>query len=376
MFGPYENFTPGQYSIAFKAHIPAADRDAVLNSEICCIADIVGDLGCSILARRYVPASLLKEDGASILVDFSLNETKNLEFRLYSQGIAPLIVDSDRVVTAAGNDSRFSPILQSDQDPHDELFERYFRNFLDLHNKGAKITPTADGTTITFLDVSMKVRNFEDFQIIWEIIQSNLYNFNVTGDVCVIDIGMNVGLASLYFAGMPNVKRVYSFEPFEAPFRRALENFALNPQRQGKIRPHHFGLGGTSQQLSVLYDETTTLGGSLKGRESGSETTVSIMNASEALREIIKEVKPQGWQIVVKMDCEGSEFDILERLDADGLLPEIRILMMEWHKWWSPGRTQEELISRFIGNGFDVLDHTDPFNPFAGNLYAVRSAAA
>jgi FkbM family methyltransferase len=244
---------------------------------------------------------------------------------------------------------------------------------LALYNNGARITPTAEGTIIDYLGVSIAVKNVEDFQIIREIFQRNSYNFNLSGDVCVVDIGMNVGLASLYFAGLSSVRRVYSFEPFEAPFRRALENFSLNPERQAKIRPCHFGLGGKSQELSVLYDETSTLACSLRGRETGDKTTVSILNASEALAKIIKETKPQGFQIVVKMDCEGSEFDILERLDTDGLLPEIRILMMEWHKWWSPGRTQKEIISRLIRNGFDVLDHTDPFDPWAGSLYAVRS---
>jgi len=377
LFGPYETFAPGQYSVAFKVHLPSDQRDAVLDTEICCLVDIVSDFGHSSIAQRHGLASMLKDDEATILMDFELKEARVLEFRIYSYGVAPLFVGSDREVTAkAANGSRFSPILARDDDPHDELFVGHFRNFLDLYYKGAKITPTPEGTVVHFLGVRFVVKNPEDFQLIWEILQSNVYNFNTEHDVCVIDIGMNVGLASLYFAGMPNVKIVHGFEPFEVPFKRAVQHFALNPERQGKIRPHLFGLGGQAEELSVLYDEAATISGSVRGRSSGIETTISIRDASEVLSRIIEEVRHQGLQIVVKMDCEGSEFGILERLDASGLLSEIRILMMEWHKWWSPDRTQRELISRLTKNGFDVLDHTDPFNPHAGMLYGIRTAAA
>ena len=36
----------------------------------------------------------------------------------------------------------------------------------------------------------------------------NVYNFNLTGDTVVIDIGANIGLASLFFASKQNVIKV------------------------------------------------------------------------------------------------------------------------------------------------------------------------
>jgi hypothetical protein len=74
------------------------------------------------------------------------------------------------------------------------------------------------------------------------------------------------------------------------------------------------------------------------------------------------------------MDCEGSEFAIFEALDGEGLLPEIRIFMIEWHKWWSAEKNQQDITARLLKNGFDVLDHTNPFNPMVGDLYAIRTA--
>lgn len=374
LYGPYEAFGPGRYSLAIKAQIPPVDRASVSDDVVCCMVDIVSDFAATVIADRQVFASSLKEDDATILLDFDLQDVKTLEFRCYSTGAAPLIVERRQEVVPRSTDHLFSPILENDNDPHDEFFAANFRRFLDFHLKGAKISPRADGTIVSLFGISLKVRNIEDCQLIYEILIKNVYNFNTDGDVCVLDVGMNVGLASLYFAQLPSVKMVHSFEPFEPPFARAMLNFALNPELSTKISAHNFGLGKDTQTLSVLYDKEQTIGGSVRGRSNGENIEISIRNASEVFREILREAKQLGLQLVVKLDCEGSEFPILERLDEDGLLPEARIYLLEWHKWWSAEKTQAELISRFLRNGFDVLDHTDPFDPFAGGLYAIRAA--
>ena len=41
----------------------------------------------------------------------------------------------------------------------------------------------------------------------------NEYRFDVERNVDVIDIGMNVGVATLYYARQQNVKSIYGFEP-------------------------------------------------------------------------------------------------------------------------------------------------------------------
>jgi FkbM family methyltransferase len=172
---------------------------------------------------------------------------------------------------------------------------------------------------------------------------------------------------------MPAVKVVHGFEPFAVPFNRALENFALNPALAAKIKPHNIGLSVKNERLSVPYDANSTLYTSIRGTRGDTRADIVLRNAAGILRDIIGKIGP-GQEIVIKLDCEGSEFAILESLDAAGLIPEVRVFMIESHNWWSPGRTQEELISRFIQNGFDVIDHTRPLAPAAGMLYAIRSS--
>jgi FkbM family methyltransferase len=377
LYGPYQTFDRGRYSVTYKMMIPSDTRDQCRDDTICCVVDVTTNFGNTVLASRNIVAHFLKTDDASITLDFALEDRQELEFRAYATGETPLVIEVDRPTASEPSDSAnpFFPILKNIDDPHDEFFVKNFDQIRNLiYNCGADVLPTASGTLINFFNIRFRIENLEDFQLVHEIFHLNAYNFSTNRDVCVIDIGMNVGLASLYFARMKNVRTVYSFEPFPAPFARALKNLDLNPDIREKIKPHNYGLSDITQELSVRCSEDATISTSIRGKDAGEEITIRVRDVAEAVSEILLEAKAGGLDLIVKMDCEGSEFPILERLDSCGLMKHARIFMIEWHKWWSPGKTQDEIIGRLMSNGFDVFDHTNPFDPYAGQLYAIRSA--
>lgn len=79
--------------------------------------------------------------------------------------------------------------------------------------------------------------------IVEEIFKNDEYNFDIGGPAVVIDIGMHIGLASLYFAARDDVEGVYGFEPFKPTFEQAMFNFKINEKYADKIHPHNYGLG-------------------------------------------------------------------------------------------------------------------------------------
>ena len=67
------------------------------------------------------------------------------------------------------------------------------------------------------------------------------------------------------------------------------------------------------------------------------EEKVHILNATNVLNEIALENVERN--LIVKMDCEGSEYQILKKWFDDTMLPRISILMLEWHifnRQWIP----------------------------------------
>lgn len=233
---------------------------------------------------------------------------------------------------------------------------------------GIKFSMSDNEASADVWGIKFKIRSGEELDLIQEIFFINEYNFSAARDCTVFDIGMNVGLASLSFAKKPFVKQVYSFEPFDIPFRRAVENFRMNPGIAPKIHPFHFGLGSGNQTQSVYAEELNTVGVSIKGTAQGIKHDISVRDAGEEIGSRIDSRTAN----ICKVDCEGSEFAIFDSLERADLFPSIDMFMIEWHKWWDTSKTQDDLLAPLLKAGYFALDMTSPSNPMVGYICAVR----
>lgn len=174
--------------------------------------------------------------------------------------------------------------------------------------------------------------------IVEEIFKNDEYNFDISDRAVVIDIGMNIGLASLYFAARDDVEDVYGFEPFKPTFEQAIFNFKINDKYGGKIHPHNYGLGDRDKELTCEYyskapGRMSTVQSIDKIRHSSKYATqmetVQIKDAAEELRPIIERHKEKT--IIVKCDTEGAEKEIFESLNSNGILKDIDMVLLEYH---------------------------------------------
>ncbi len=80
-------------------------------------------------------------------------------------------------------------------------------------------------------------------------------------------------------------------------------------------------------------------------------------------------IKRSGGQIdVLKMDCEGAEWDLLEEKE---LFKMVRSITMEYHLWAKPGMTLGLLIKAIEEMGFEVI-FTSEISYTFGLLVAVK----
>jgi FkbM family methyltransferase len=366
LYGPYIDLPAGSYTVTFRISADASNEE-------CGHVDVCRDLGNKILVSKEFSGSSLSDAHGIIKIDFAVESAGCFEFRVHSNGNANLAIGQrslamDKDYLCLSGDIAKSAIIL------DEFFLTNFANFKLWSSLGARIQSSGSDYVISFRGIKVKVINAEDFQVMAEVMNFNDYNFQSKDHICVIDIGMNTGIASLYFANLPNVKEVHSFEPFAVPFNRALENFNLNPDLATKITPYNFGLGNRTFRDTVLYDGHRTIGVSVKGLGNGIPTEISVHRASETLSRIITAAKHSGLKSVIKMDCEGSEFAILEDLAKHDLLSEVFLYLIEWHKWWSADKTDENIVAPLVASGFVVLNQTHLTNPHAGPIYAFKAA--
>jgi len=164
-----------------------------------------------------------------------------------------------------------------------------------------------------------------------EIFNDNEYHFSAQGDAVVIDIGMNYGFASLYFALRDDVEAVYAFEPAGPVYEKALFSFSLN-ECASKITAYNCGLGDSDKTITLNFNPTGTgVTSTISDYPSAGKIKLpaQIKDAAAEIRGII--ARHPGKRVVVKCDCEGGEKEIFARLDAENVLPRIDCVMMEYH---------------------------------------------
>lgn len=155
----------------------------------------------------------------------------------------------------------------------------------------------------------------------------NTADLKLNKDSVVVDIGAHVGIVSMSIAKQFGC-RVWAYEPEPENFRRLRANIEANGLGDLVIP---FNLAVTKHGTSVIIspDKANSGGATIYGNEQGT------LVESTTLGKILKEV---GEVDLLKIDCEGSEFEILSKkvgdfqyVGLDGPLASIKAIRGEFH---------------------------------------------
>ena len=343
VYGPYAELATGRFKVAFDITAENVANDVAR-------VDVVTNSGTTVLAEKVVSSGLTE-------LDFDLPGNAVVEFRVHALG-QPFRVAYERplsVVLDGADAGRFLTLRGEVPD----FVRKNYSAIRRLAELGVDFD-VDDTITATVQGITCRVHSEEELQLFTELFFINEYTFVSPVECVAIDIGMNVGLTSLLLANNPMIKAVHSFEPFATPYARAAANIAMNPSLEPKITTYPFGLADRKEALQVKVQDTNTVGVSIAGTSVGAEETIHIASAAETLRPIIDNAKAAGQRVVMKVDCEGSEFAIFEDLERADLFKSIDVMMIEWHKWWDPAKTQADLIRPMVKSGLFVFDRTNP----------------
>ena len=194
-----------------------------------------------------------------------------------------------------------------------------------------------------------------DYNIVQEVYLDLEYGCCTGAEkLLVLDMGMNIGLASLFYVAKPEVTAVYGFEPFGPTYEQALKNFQQNPRHiQEKLHPQRMGLSNREQTLCLAYNQSFSGGMSIYGQQTVDGEPMQLREASEVLAPILS--KRDHQKVLAKIDVEGSEYDILSNLAASQLLNEIDFIIMETHF-----AREREALDILQKNGFSYFLNSGP----------------
>lgn len=168
-----------------------------------------------------------------------------------------------------------------------------------------------------------------------------------------IDCGANIGMSLLYIKIRAPRARVMCFEPNPAARAVLEKNIAANNWgEEVQVLPYALGKKKGTVDFFVEGDEATSSGGSTgrhqKNKNRGLNSyTVDVDTLSHHI---------DGTINLLKIDIEGSEFDVVEELVAEKRLRSVGALQLEYH--YIPGfftRPLSEMLTLLESEGFHTF---------------------
>jgi len=216
------------------------------------------------------------------------------------------------------------------------LFEIHdLTNFFIINNKELRINKEEFKT--------IKFENWEDNGDFIGVFLEEEYKTLSFKNKIVIDVGANIGDSSLYFA-LKGAKHVIALEPFFENYNALKRNIEIN-NLEKKITPIHAGCGSSTKNVKTTFADTKGIGLDIKEFTHGKDE-IKIIGLDEFVNRYPHE------RIVLKLDCEGCEYDVIINSNEE-TLQKIDEIILEYHNGYK--KLKDKLTNlKFSVKIFDI----------------------
>ena len=179
----------------------------------------------------------------------------------------------------------------------------------------------------------------------------------------IVDIGAHLGTFAVYASQSSPDALIYCYEPERRNFDLLKHNIGLN-KLKGRVHAFHCAVGASEGTRDLA------VGSSLSNSfhvvpEPVNHQTVRCTT----LKEIVESHRLDTIDLL-KMNCEGAEYEILESC-SDSEFKRIRNIRLEYHNLKTPERTGESL-SRFLTKKGYRIERFSRYLNTSGFIWAAR----
>jgi FkbM family methyltransferase len=127
-------------------------------------------------------------------------------------------------------------------------------------------------------------------------------------DLRIVDIGANIGAFTVWTNTVYRVREAFCFEPEPESFRLLNFNLANNGCTMAKTYP--FAVGGTPRLVKLASNRNMPAAANIYDEAPDDGQTVAVISFGEWLSKV------EGNFEILKMDCEGAEWEIIRQTDS------------------------------------------------------------
>ncbi len=182
----------------------------------------------------------------------------------------------------------------------------------------------------------------------------------ISSNSTILDIGANKGYFSIYAAEKSKNSIIYSFEPVKTNFSILKKNIHENGFDQ-RIQPVNIALAGKTEKRNISLKSSIEASLIFKNNFQNKEV-VSCLSFNDMYSKYNLKLVD-----LIKMDCEGAEYEILYNTDKD-VLYNINEIRMEYHNIDNEFCNIECLNSYMKKKEF-IIKKFEPFNENIGIIW-------
>jgi FkbM family methyltransferase len=186
-------------------------------------------------------------------------------------------------------------------------------------------------------------------------------------DATIVDIGANIGVFSLHAALNGRNNRVFAYEPMQAFYDLMVANVAANGLSD-RVRCYQYAVAAEARQRDIYTQRPGFFFPTLLA-EAETDTAGAVTIACTTLEAILEENGLEAIDLL-KMDCEGAEYEILYRA-SDACLSRIAEMRLEYHVLEGSDENPDSLAAFLADKGFRVT-RRHAFSPTNGVIWLSR----
>ncbi len=164
----------------------------------------------------------------------------------------------------------------------------------------------------------------------------------------IVDIGANAGFFTIFAASVFKGARVLAYEPIPSNFAQLKRNKDVNPDAD--ITVFNEAVSGSTGFITLAYDpeDSFTTSASIIERNDGQDGRIEVPSID--ITGLFEKMGIEKCDLI-KIDCEGAEYEILYSC-PDDTLNKIDQAAIEVHRGTEKGQDMESLKAYMESKGF------------------------